>query len=66
MINIREFLRRLMKYIIMVLVVGFACYSIPKCRHSTMEMVWIAIISGLTFTILDLITPSISLKINKN
>ena len=50
----------------MVLVVGFACYSIPKCRHSTMEMAWIAIISGLTFTLLDLITPSISLKIKKN
>ena len=66
MINIREFLRRLMKYIIMVVIVWYACYTIPTCRHSTKEMLWIAVIAGLTFTVLDLITPSIDLKVQKN
>ena len=65
MINIREVIRRLVKYIILVLVVGFACYSIPKNRIDNMEIVWIMLVSGMMYNLLDLITPSINLKIIK-
>ena len=65
MVNIREVIRRLVKYIILVLVVGFACYSIPKNRLDNMEILWIMLVSGMMYNILDLITPSINLKIIK-
>ena len=65
MINIREVIRRLVKYIILVLIIGFACYSIPKNRLDNMEIVWIMLVSGMMYNILDLITPSINLKIIK-
>ena len=65
MINIREVIRRLVKYIILVLIIGFACYSIPKHRLDNMEIVWIMLVSGMMYNILDLITPSINLKIIK-
>ena len=67
MLNIREIIRRFVKYIIMVLVVGFACYSF--CQDKTTknrEIVYVALVSGITYCILDIITPSINLKINKN
>lgn len=66
MINIREIIRRLIKYIILVLVIGFACYSIPKNKIENMEIFWIMLVSGMMYNILDLITPSINLKILKN
>ena len=66
MINIREIIRRLIKYIILVLVIGFACYSIPKHKIENMEIFWIMLVSGMMYNILDLITPSINLKILKN
>jgi hypothetical protein len=66
MINIREIIRRLIKYIILVLVIGFACYSIPKNKIENMEIFWIMLVSGMMYNILDLITPSINLKILRN
>lgn len=66
MINIREIIRRLIKYIILVLVIGFACYSIPKNRIENIDIFWIMLVSGMIYNILDLITPSINLKILKN
>jgi hypothetical protein len=66
MVNIREVIRRLVKYIILVLVIGFACYSIPKNRLDNMEILWIMLVSGMMYNILDLITPSINLKIIKH
>ena len=66
MLNIREILRRLVKYIIFVLVVGFACYSIPEKRPKNLEIFWIMLVSGMMYNIIDIVTPSINLKIVKN
>lgn len=65
MLNIREILRRIVKYILLILVIGFACYSIPKTRPENIEIIYIMLVSGMMFNILDLVTPSINLKITK-
>lgn len=65
MLNIREVIRRLLKYAVLVIVVGFACYSIPDTRPSNMEIVWIALIAGMVFSILDSVTPSIKIHVEK-
>ena len=66
MINIREVIRRLIKYLVLVFVTGFAAYSVPKKKLDMMEVAWIAIISGIMFTILDITTPSIKIHVQKN
>ena len=66
MINIREIIRRIIKYVILVLVIGFACYSIPKNKIENIEIIYIMLVSGMIYNILDLVTPSISLKVIKN
>jgi len=65
MINIREVIRRLIKYLVLVLVVAFASYSIPQNKLQTQEVLWIAIIAGIMFSILDSVTPSIKIHIEK-
>ena len=64
-INIREILRRLVKYIVLVLVVGVTSYSVPENKITNNEIIWIALLSGLTYCILDIITPTIKLTIEK-
>ena len=66
MINIREVIRRLTKYLVLVLVTAFAAYSVPKNKLDVMEVVWIALVSGIMFSILDSVTPSISINVSKN
>ena len=66
MINIREVIRRLIKYLVLVFVTAFAAYSVPKNKLDVMEVAWIAIIAGIIFTILDITTPSIKIQIQKN
>ncbi len=66
MINIREVIRRLIKYLVLVFVTGFAAYAVPKRKIEMMEVAWIAIISGIMFTILDITTPSIKIHVQKN
>ena len=39
MINVREIIRRVIKYLILVLVIGFACYSIPKSKISNLSLI---------------------------
>ena len=63
--NIREVMRRLIKYLIMVLVVGFACFTLIKTNITHYEIFLIALVSGMVYNILDLISPSIDLKIDK-
>ena len=65
MINIREVIRRLIKYLVLVLVVAFAAVSVPKNRIDNMEVLWIAVIAGIMFSILDSVTPSIKINIEK-
>ena len=65
MINIREVIRRLIKYAVLVLVVAFAAYTVPENKLKNNEIVWIAIIAGIIFSILDSVTPSIKIHIEK-
>ena len=65
MINIREVIRRLIKYLVLVLVVAFAAFSVPQNKLQTQEIVWIAVIAGIMFSILDSVTPSIKIHIEK-
>jgi len=66
MINIREVIRRFIKYLVLVFVTAFAAYSVPNTKLEMMEIAWIAIISGVMFTILDITTPSIKIHVQKN
>jgi len=63
--NIREIMRRLIKYLIMVLVVAFACFTLVKTSMTNFEIILIALISGMIYNVLDLMSPSIDLKIDK-
>ena len=64
--NIREVLRRLVKYLILVLIVAFACFTLIKNKLSNYEIMLISLTAGMVYNILDLVSPSIKLKIDKN
>ena len=66
MINFREIIRRFLKYLILVLVLGFSVYTIPKNKISNTELLWVILITGMTFCILDIVTPSIQIIVNKD
>ena len=66
MINIREFLRRLVKYLILVLVVGFACFKLINTKLTHYEIFLISFVSGMIYCLLDIVSPSIKLVINQN
>ena len=64
MINYREVLRRLLKYIVLVLISGSAIYVIPKNKINNNEIIYISLITGMVFCILDIVTPSIQIIVN--
>ena len=66
MINIREVIRRFIKYLVLVFVTAFAAYSVPIKKLEIMEVAWIAVIAGIMFTILDITTPAIKIYVEKN
>ena len=49
MANIREILRRLIKYLIMVLVVGFSCFTLIKTKLTNYEKTYPTIINYKPF-----------------
>ena len=61
MLNYREVLRRLLKYLILVLISGSAIYVIPKTKINFKDLIYICLIIGMVFCILDIITPSIQI-----
>ena len=61
MINYREILRRLLKYIILVLISGSSIFIIPKNKLTNREIIYISLIIGMVFCLLDIITPSIQI-----
>ena len=65
MINSREVVRRLMKYLILVITLGFYSYSNFNNKLNNKEILFIAIMGGSIYCILDLMSPSIQLKIDK-
>ena len=64
MINIREVIRRVVKYLVLVLILGYACFTIPQNKIKNEEVIWIALIGGMVFTILDTVTPSIKIYVS--
>lgn len=66
MTNIREVLRRLIKYLILVLIVAFSCYTLVKNKLNHFEILIISLTSGMVYNILDIVSPTINLKIDKN
>lgn len=61
-INNREVIRRLFKYALMLIVVGFAAYSVPPCKLNAMEVSLIALSAATVFCVLDMTMPTISVK----
>ena len=64
--NIREVIRRLVKYLVLVLAVAFVTFSLLKNKASNFEVLLISLTGGFIYCLLDLVSPSISLKIDKN
>ena len=65
MINLREIIRRLLKYLILVLILGFSIQNIPIQKITYSETLYIMVITGMTFCLLDIVTPSILITVNK-
>ena len=57
-INIGEFVKRIIKYLVEGLMVAIACYAIPKRSLNIEEIVFIALTAAATFSILDMYIPS--------
>lgn len=66
MANIREVIRRLVKYLVLVLAVAFVTFSLLKTKVTNFDVLLIALTGGFVYCLLDLVSPSISLKIDKN
>ena len=64
MLNYREVLRRLLKYIVIVLIAGSSIFVIPKNKINNTELIYISLIIGMTFCLLDIVTPSIQIIVN--
>lgn len=64
-LNYREMIRRAFKYIIIIATVYLACITVTNKLDNT-EIIWIAIITGLIYCLMDIMMPSIKLIINKN
>ena len=65
MLNIREVIRRTFKYLVLVIIVGFSVHSIPQNKPESKEILLIALIAGMTFSILDTLSPSIKIVVSK-
>jgi len=60
LLDLTELFKRTFKYIIEGFIVAIAAYSIPKKNLSIDEIILIAIISAITFSILDTFIPTIN------
>jgi hypothetical protein len=59
MLDLGEFMKRAIKYIVEGIMVAFACYAIPKGKGLSMdEVALIALSAAATFSILDTYIPS--------
>jgi ABC-type Co2+ transport system permease subunit len=57
-IDIGEFVKRVIKYLVEGLMVAIAAYAIPKRSLNIEEIVFIALTAAATFSILDTYIPS--------
>lgn len=59
MIDLAEFMKRAIKYMVEGIMVAIACYAIPKGKGLTIdEVALIALSAAATFSILDTYIPS--------
>lgn len=59
MLNPREFIRRLMKYLVLMSITGMALLNTEKL--TTQELLMVASVVTITYVILDTMTPSIEI-----
>ena len=56
--NLTEFIRRALKYLIEGFIVSLAAFAIPKQTLNIEEILLIALVAAMTFSILDVFIPS--------
>jgi hypothetical protein len=59
--NQREIIRRTIKYLLHALLVSFSAYKIYECSN-VRNTIYIGIIAATIFGIIDMISPTITLK----
>lgn len=55
--NLREIMKRVVKYVVEAVIVAIACVAIPKKALDLEEIALIALVSAATFSILDTYMP---------
>jgi ABC-type Co2+ transport system permease subunit len=63
LINVNEFIKRVIKYIVEGFMVAIACYAIPKRSLNLEEILLIALTAAATFSILDTYIPSMGVSV---
>jgi ABC-type Co2+ transport system permease subunit len=58
MVNIRQFIMRIIKYLVEGLMVSIAAYAIPKTSLKFDEIILIALVAAATFSVLDVFIPA--------
>ena len=57
--DLNEFIKRIIKYIILGVVIAIACYAIPKQKMNLDQIGMIALMAAATFCLLDTYAPAI-------
>ena len=61
-VDVNEFVKRVIKYIIEGLMVALAAYAIPKKSLNMEEIALLAMCAAATFSILDVFVPSLAVS----
>ena len=61
-VDVNEFVKRVIKYIIEGLMVALAAYAIPKKSLNMEEIALLAMCAAATFRILDVFVPSLAVS----
>ena len=61
-VDVNEFVKRVIKYIVEGLMVALAAYAIPKKSLNMDEIALLAMTAAATFSILDVFVPSLAVS----
>lgn len=61
-VDVNEFVKRVIKYIVEGLMVALAAYAIPKKTLNMDEIALLAMTAAATFSILDVFVPSLAVS----
>ena len=61
-VDVNEFVKRVIKYIVEGLMVALAAYAIPKKSMNMDEIALLAMTAAATFSILDVFVPSLAVS----